>query len=84
MTKRKPPVVAIRGSVDRDMIGQEELCALSDLQATLWRAERMTQKAALEIETRIAHGAQVEGGVMTFDSDLKMARTKRAKTGSEG
>ena len=77
--KKKPPVVAIRGSHSRDVVTQEELRRLSMLQDTEWHASRAAQKAALAIETRIAHGARVEDGELGFDAHRNMARTKQAQ-----
>ena len=78
---RKPPVVAIRGGHVRDLVTQADLRQLATLQALEWEAQRATQKVAMEIERRIAHGAGVEAGEFGFDAELKMARTRKEKAG---
>jgi hypothetical protein len=78
-TKKKPPIVAIRGTYSRDIIMQAELHKLSMLQDSEWHASRAAQKAALEIEARIAHGATIEDGGLGFDGHRNMARTREAQ-----
>jgi hypothetical protein len=79
--KRRPPVVAIRGTAARDVVTQADLRALSALQSAEFAASRAMQKASLEIEARLAHGALLELGELTFDEERKMARTREMKTG---
>jgi RNA polymerase-interacting CarD/CdnL/TRCF family regulator len=78
---RKPPVVAIRGNAVRDVVTQSDLRALSALQSAEFAASRAMQKASLEIEARLAHGAIIEVGNLVFDDDRKMARTRKVKAG---
>jgi hypothetical protein len=81
MTRKRPPIVAIRGSHDSDLITQEELAELAVLQDAEWIASRAAQKAALSIETRIAHGAVLEGGPLDFDKQRHMVRSRGKATG---
>jgi hypothetical protein len=79
--KRKPPVVAIRGSHRPDLVSQDELRKLAELQAAEWRIGQSLAVMALEVQARIAHGATVEDGPLVFDRDLKMARRGKVKAG---
>lgn len=80
-TNRKPPVQAIRGgAVGPDVVTQRDLQSLTNLQDAEWYAGQAAHDAAREIQRRIAHGATVEPGPLTFESARKMARSKREKT----
>jgi hypothetical protein len=54
---------------------------LAELQAAEWRLQQAVARKAMEIDTRIAHGATVEDGPLVFDGELKMARTAKVKAG---
>ena len=79
LPKRKPAVTAIRGNVQDDVVTQDDLARLSDFQAAEWMASRAMQKAALGIEARLAHGACIEPGVLEFDAEMKMARSRKGR-----
>lgn len=78
--KTKPPVLEIhtRNSAKPDRITQEDLMRLAFLQDAEWLASQAAHKAALQIASRVAHGAFVEIGEMVFDADRKMARRRKA------
>jgi hypothetical protein len=77
--KRKPPVVAIKGSARPDIITQQELVAIGDLQASVWQVERAVHLAVERLRARLFQGASLEDGPLVFDQELKMVR--RRKTG---
>lgn len=79
---KKPPVVAIRGSYQPDVIAQSDLIHAADLQAAVWLAEKAARECVQRIEERCARGATIEDGEMIFDRDLQMARSRKRKEGS--
>ena len=60
-------------------VTQEDLKRQSVLQVAEWTADRVAQMGAEDINSRIAGGAAVKPGKLTFDKKLKMA-TKAKKT----
>jgi len=60
-------------------VTQEELKQQSARQVAEWTADRVAQMGAEDINSRIAGGATVKPGKLTFDKKLKMA-TKAKKT----
>ncbi len=54
-------------------VTQEELRLQSGRQAAEWSADRVAQMGAEDINLRLAHGAGVKPGKLTFDKKLKMA-----------
>lgn len=60
-------------------VTQEDLKRQSAFQAAEWTADRVAQMGAADINSRIAGGATVKPGKLTFDKKLKMA-TKAKKT----
>ncbi len=60
-------------------VTQEDLKRQSGFQAAEWTADRVAQMGAENINSRIAGGAAVKPGKLTFDKKLKMA-TKAKKT----
>ena len=77
---RKPPVVAIRGRAIPDVITQAELHELAELQDAEWLASRVSQKASMDLEARIAHGATIEPGPLTWDKERNMARSRKSRS----
>ena len=76
---RKPPVVAIRGTTGPDVITQNELRELAALQDAEWLASRVSQKASMDLEARIAHGATIEPGLLMWDAERNMARSQKSR-----
>ena len=76
---RKPPVVASRGRAVPDVITQAELHELAELQDAEWLASRVSQKASMDLEARIAHGATIEPGPLTWDRERNMARSRKSR-----
>lgn len=78
MTKRIGPgqVVSFRCASPKSVM-QAEIDEVSMLQAAAWHAEQAVQRAVLKIEQRIARGATIEDGPLTFDAKLRMVRTRR-------
>lgn len=60
-------------------VTQEDLKRQSAFQVAEWTADRVAQMGAEDIKSRIAGGATVQPGKLTFDKELKMA-TKAKKT----
>jgi len=60
-------------------VTQEDLKRQSVLQVAEWTADRVAQMSTEDINSRIAGGATVKPGKLTFDQKLKMA-TKAKKT----
>ena len=54
-------------------VTQEDLKQQSALQVAEWTADRAAQMGAEKISTRLAGGAAVKPGKLTFDKKLKMA-----------
>jgi hypothetical protein len=54
-------------------VTQEDLKQQSALQVAEWTADRVAQMGAEKISTRLAGGAAVKPGKLTFDKKLKMA-----------
>jgi len=54
-------------------VTQEDLKQQSALQVAEWTADRAAQMGAEKINTRLAGGAAVKSGKLTFDKKLKMA-----------
>jgi hypothetical protein len=77
--KRKPPVVAIKGTVRPDLVTQTDLTEIAELQASVWQVERAVHLAVERLRNRVFQGATVEDGELVFDWELKMVR--RRKTG---
>lgn len=82
LPKRKPIVVAIKGSTKPDVVSQGTLKKIADLQGALWKAERAAHLAVEELRTRLLYGASVEPGPLVFDPELKMVRRRQGATGS--
>ncbi|MDE2099632.1 MAG: hypothetical protein KGL39_20435 [Patescibacteria group bacterium] len=82
MVKRKGPgrVVRFEPTKPKD-VTQAEIEELSKYQAAEWVAQQALQRAILKLEQRIARGARVEDGPLTWDPKLRMVRTKREKMG---
>jgi hypothetical protein len=60
-------------------VTQEELRRQSGRQVDEWSADRAAQMGAEDINLRLAHGAGMKPGKLTFDKKLKMATaTKKA------
>jgi hypothetical protein len=77
---RKPPqkVQAInRKQVEPDRISQEELRQASELQLTVWHAERQCREYILSLNRRIQEGAAVDDGELSWDADNQMVRSRR-------
>jgi len=55
-------------------VTQKDLRQQSALQVAEWTADRVAQMGAQDIESRIAGGAAVKPGKLTFDNKQKMAR----------
>ena len=62
-------------------ITQNELQELEALQRLSWQAHMDASQKAGEIMRRLNAGAELENGPLFFDLDLKMARTRKEKTG---
>ena len=63
-------------------VTQADLKRQSALQAAEWTADRVAQMSAEEISVRLAAGAAVKPGKLTFDKKLKMA-TPTKKTAAQ-
>ena len=61
-------------------VTQEDLKRQSVLQVAEWTADRAAQMGAEDINARIAGGAPVKPGKLTFDKKLKMATAKKNAT----
>lgn len=82
--KNSGVVQSIDGSASRvDVVTQQDLSAALDLHDACWAAMRLAQKAAITIESRIAAGAIVQTGDLTFDKRRKMVRDRRRKDGDD-
>ena len=55
--KRKPPVVAIRGTHTEDVVTQRELKKLAEMQAAEWQLNQTVARMIMQVEGRIHHGA---------------------------
>lgn len=78
--RKKPPTkvtTITRRRFKRDLVTQRDLKELSDLQAAEFVVSQSMQKLALTIFDRVESGAEIEGGDLTFDLELRMARTRR-------
>jgi hypothetical protein len=58
-------------------VTQKDLKRQSALQAAEWSADRVAQMGAEDIKLRLAGGAAVNPGKLTFDKKLKMATAKK-------
>lgn len=61
-------------------VTQTELQRQTVLQVAEWEADRQAQMGAEEIGIRIAGGARVKPGKLTFDKKLKMATASKKAT----
>ncbi len=61
-----------------DVLRDEELAHVARLQALAWQSHQAASAAALELETRIRHGARIESERWTWDPELRMVRSRRA------
>jgi hypothetical protein len=61
-------------------ITQEDLKRQSGRQIAEWTADRVAQMGAEEINLRLAEGAAVKPGKLTFDKKLKMATAAKKAT----
>lgn len=75
---KKPPskVRSIAGQHEPDVITQRDLSRVAELQAAEWLAANNAHKAVLQIQARLLHGARIEPGELSFDSELRMVRRK--------
>jgi len=60
-------------------VTQEDLKRQTVLQAAEWTADRAAQMGAEDINVRLAGGAAMKPGKLTFDKKLKMAAAKKSK-----
>jgi hypothetical protein len=58
-------------------VSQADLKRQSALQVAEWTADRAAQMGAEDIDARLAGGAAVKPGKLTFDKRLKMARVAK-------
>ena len=58
-------------------VTQEDLKRQSGFQAAEWTADRVAQMGAEKISSRLAGGAGVAPGKLTFDKKLKMAKVAK-------
>ena len=58
-------------------VTQEELKRQSAFQVAEWTADRVAQMGAEDISSRLAGGAAVKPGKLTFDRKLKMAKAAK-------
>ena len=61
-------------------VTQEDLKQQAAFQVAEWTADRVAQMGAEDINSRIAGGATVKPGKLTFDRKLKMAAKKKKTT----
>ena len=61
-------------------VTQGDLKRQSELQVAEWAADRAAQMGAEDINARIAGGALVKPGKLTFDKKLKMATAAKKAT----
>jgi hypothetical protein len=61
-------------------VTQEDLKRQSVLQAAEWTADRVAQMGAEDIKVRLAGGAAMNPGKLTFDKKLKMATVAKKAT----
>ena len=61
-------------------VTQEDLKRQSALQVVEWTADRAAQMGAEDIKSRLAGGAAVKPGKLTFDKRLKMATAAKKAT----
>jgi hypothetical protein len=61
-------------------VTQEDLKRQSVLQVAEWTADRVAQMGAEHINMRLAGGAAMKPGKLTFDKKLKMATAKKKST----
>ena len=64
-------------------VTQEDLKRQSGFQDAEWTADRVAQMGAEKINSRLAGGAAVKPGKLTFDKKLKMAKVAK-KTAARG
>ena len=58
-------------------VTQEDLKRQSAFQAAEWTADRVAQMGAEDIKSRLAGGAAMKPGKLTFDKRLKMAKAAK-------
>ena len=63
-------------------VTQEDLKRQSALQDAEWTADRVAQMGAEDIDARLAGGAEVKPGKLTFDKKQKMATAAKKATAS--
>ena len=63
-------------------VTQEDLKRQSARQVAEWTADRVAQMGAEDINVRLADGAAVQPGKLTFDKKLKMATAAKRATAS--
>ena len=63
-------------------VTQQDLKRQSAFQAAEWTADRVAQMGAEDINVRLADGAVVKPGKLTFDKELKMATAAKKATAS--
>jgi hypothetical protein len=61
-------------------VTQEDLKRQAALQVAEWTADRVAQMGAQDINSRVADGAPVKPGKLTFDKKLKMATAAKKPT----
>jgi hypothetical protein len=63
-------------------VTQADLKRQTVLQVAEWETDRAAQMGAEEINIRLASGAEVKPGKLTFDKNLKMATASKKTTAS--
>lgn len=74
--QRKKPTTALV-SLPSSTITQQDLAEISRLQASAWQAHRLAVQATEQLERRIRHGATVEDGLLAWDPELGMVRSRK-------
>jgi len=80
LTPEQRSAVAKTAAAARWAVTQEDLKRQSVLQVAEWTADRAAQMGAEDINARIAGGAPVKPGKLTFDKKLKMATAAKKAT----
>ncbi len=83
---RKPPgkVRSIDGKLPAaDVVSQDELEHGSEMQLTVWHAEKQCRECIKLLARRIEEGAAIEDGPLAWDIDNEMVRSRKQKAGGE-
>ena len=76
-SKRKAPVVALRGSFKDEIVTQDALAELASAQRAEWMVCKRASLLSEAVKHALARGAKIEDGALYFDEKLEMVRSRK-------